>query len=98
MPRRREPRIENIANHPRRYVSVRVAAEYLERDERTVRGLMELGVLGYSLTGGGRRRIEVAELAAYEERCRVHARVERDGVPVFHVPRHTPAIGSIEPQ
>lgn len=70
MPRRREPRIENIANHPRRYVSLRVAAAYLELDERIVRRLLEAGALSYSVTGTGRRRIEVRELAAYEERCR----------------------------
>jgi excisionase family DNA binding protein len=67
--KKREPRITNLATHPRRYVGLIVAAKYLEIDWRTLNKLLDNGVMAFSLSGG-RRRIETAELAAYEERER----------------------------
>jgi len=54
-------------------VSTRVAARWLELDEDTVRKFLDSGVLGYS-TLGRRRRIEVVELVAFEQRNRRSAR------------------------
>jgi excisionase family DNA binding protein len=72
MRRRAEPRILDPATHPRRYVSLRVAAVYLELDEKTLRKLIDNDELPYSRFGD-RRKIEVKELVAFEERQRRRA-------------------------
>lgn len=66
-------REKGAAGHPCRYVNLAVAAEYLELNERTLDKFLEAGLLVYS-THGRRRRIEVTELLAYEERQRVKPR------------------------
>lgn len=68
--RRVEPRIVDPATHPKRYVSPRVAAIYLEVDEKTLRKYLRSGLLAFSQFGD-RRRIEVTELVAFEQRQRV---------------------------
>jgi len=69
MKRRAEPRITNLGTHPRKAVSLRVAAIYLEVDEKTLRKWLSSGLLGYIMRGR-RRKIETNELAAFEERQR----------------------------
>lgn len=63
--RRIEPRIVDPTNHPRRYVSLRVAAIYLEVDPRTLGKFLDAGTLPYS-EHGRRRRIAVADIVAFE--------------------------------
>ena len=67
--RRAEPRLVDPATHPRRTVCLRVAAEYLGIDERTVRARLDEGEL-YGFKSGKAYRIEVDELVAYREKCR----------------------------
>jgi excisionase family DNA binding protein len=62
--RRAQPRIENLATHPRNVVCLRVAAEFLDLDERTVRARIENGELEAEQDGYV-YRIPVAALAAY---------------------------------
>ncbi len=69
MPRRSEPSIVDPATHPRRYVSLRVAARYLEVDEKTLRKYLSCDLIAFSWFGQ-RRKIEVAELVAFEARQR----------------------------
>lgn len=66
--RRAEPRIVDPATHPRRYVSLVVAAEYLEVDRKT---LEKLGIP--TTPFGQRRKILVADLIAWEANARRHA-------------------------
>lgn len=63
--RRAEPRIENLATHPRQTVCLRVAAEYLDLDERAVRARIEDGRLD-AVHDGNVYRISLAALTAYE--------------------------------
>lgn len=70
MPRRAEPRIRDLATHPKRTVSLRVAAAYLDVHVRTLNKYLDNGVLLY-VWRGAQRKIEVTELAAYEARQRV---------------------------
>jgi len=65
--RAREPRITDPATHPRRYVSLVVAAAYLEVDRKTLNKYLDAGLLAYR-QDGGRRKIAVAELVAYDAR------------------------------
>lgn len=65
MSRRQEPRIIDPQTHPRRYVSLRVAAIYLEMDVRTLAKYLECGTLPFS-EFGARRKIAVADIAAFE--------------------------------
>jgi len=65
--RRAEPRIVDPATHPRRYVSLRVAAAYLEVDPKTLNKYLDDDLLEY-LQFGRRRKIEVRELLAFERR------------------------------
>jgi excisionase family DNA binding protein len=62
--RRSEPRIVDPATHPRRTVCLRVAAEYLEIDERTLQTRIDDGKLK-AFRDGRVCRIEVVELVAY---------------------------------
>lgn len=65
--RRREPRIVDPLTHPKRYVSLTVAADYLEVDLKTLRKYLEAGMLAYQdlVT---HRKIAVSELVAFEQR------------------------------
>ncbi len=65
MSRRQEPRIVAPATHPRRYVSLRVAAIYLELDPRTLGKYLESGTLAYS-EFGKRRKIAIADIVVFE--------------------------------
>ena len=65
--RRPEPRIRNLATHPRAHVSIQVAAEFLGLDSRTVRARIDDGRLE-AYADGKRWRIPTAALAAYAER------------------------------
>lgn len=76
--RQREPRIVDLVTHPRRYVCLRVAAHYLEVDERHLRREMDAGRLPYSILTR-RRRIAVRDLAAYESAHRIDPRSTRNG-------------------
>lgn len=69
MSARRESRIVDPATHPRRYVSLRVAAAWLEIDPRTLNKYLDSGLLEFEWFDR-RRRIAVAELVAYERRRR----------------------------
>jgi len=63
--RDKEPRIHDAATHPRRYVSLIVAAEYLAVDRKTISGWLDEGRLPF-YEFGKRRRILLADLIAYE--------------------------------
>lgn len=63
-------RITDPATHPKRYVSLQVAAEYLEVHPTTLRKYLREGLLDFSRFGS-RRKIEVKELVAFEQRHRV---------------------------
>lgn len=67
--RRAEPWIVDPATHPRRYVSLRVAARYLESDRRTLNKFLDEGLLQPTWFGK-RRKVEVVELVAFEQRQR----------------------------
>lgn len=62
--RRPEPRIVDLATHPRTHVSIRVAADFLDLDERTVRARIDAGHLRAS-QDGRRVRIPLESLAEY---------------------------------
>lgn len=65
MRRRPAPRIVDPQTHPRRYVSLRVAAIYLEVDPRTLDKYLQAGALAFNQFGQ-RRKIAVADLVAFE--------------------------------
>lgn len=65
--RRAEPRIDDPATHPRRYVSLVVAAEYLEINRKTLNAFMAEGLIAYEQRGA-RRKIAVQELIDFERR------------------------------
>ena len=67
------PRLVDPATHPRRYVTLGAAAAYLEIDRRTLHKYLDEGLLP-SVRYNGRRRLEVAELAAFERRARRRGR------------------------
>lgn len=67
--RPREPRIVNIATHPRPYVSLTVAAEFLALHEQTVRARIEDGRLP-AHRDGLVWRIPLPALMAYHQRVR----------------------------
>lgn len=62
--RHAEQRITDPNTHPRRSVCLRVAAEYLEMDERTLRARIESGLID-AWRDGKVYRIDVGVLAAY---------------------------------
>jgi excisionase family DNA binding protein len=62
--RRREPRIIDLATHPRDQVSIQVAAEYLGLDVRTVKARMDDGEIDGHVDGR-RWRIPLESLRAY---------------------------------
>jgi excisionase family DNA binding protein len=72
-PRGAETRITDPTTHPRRYVSLVVAAEYLEVDRKTL-GVWLLNRKLAFVTFGKRRKIEVSELVAFERRQRTEAK------------------------
>lgn len=65
--RPREPRISNIATHPRPHVSLTVAAEYLGLHEQTVRARIEDGRL-HAHRDGMVWRIPIVALVEYQRR------------------------------
>lgn len=67
MGRRREPRIIDPHTHPRREVSLTVAAAYLGMDPRSVRARLDDGTIP-AWRDGKIYRISVAALQAYHER------------------------------
>jgi excisionase family DNA binding protein len=75
--RRAEPRIVDPATHPRRYVSLRVAAAYLEVNEKTLAKYLASGQIAFTQFGS-RRKLRVDDLVAFEQRNRSD---------VFHVQR-----------
>lgn len=72
--RRAEPRIVDPATHPRRYVSPRVAAIWLEVDEKTLRKYLSAGLIPY-MQVMSRRRIEVSALVEFEKRNMIRSTV-----------------------
>jgi excisionase family DNA binding protein len=66
--RRAETRLTDPATHPRRTVCLRVAAEYLEMDERTLKARIDEGVLS-GFRSGKVYRIDVTEVVRYREQC-----------------------------
>jgi excisionase family DNA binding protein len=64
--RRAEPRLTDPSTHPRRTVCLRVAAEYLEMDERTVQARIQDGKL-QAFRDGKVCRIDVDSLVAYRD-------------------------------
>lgn len=68
--RRPEPRIQDPATHPRQYVSLAVAADFLEIDRKTLNIYLLDRTLAFQQLPR-RRRIEVAELVAFKERTTV---------------------------
>lgn len=64
--RRSEPRIVDPSTHPRREVCLRVAADFLGVNERTVRARIESGAL-IAWRDGKIYRIAVSELVAYRD-------------------------------
>jgi hypothetical protein len=75
MSRRRsaEPRIVDPATHPKRWVSLAVAADYLEVDRKTLNIYLLDQKLAYARFGR-RRKIAVTELIAFEQRQIVERR------------------------
>jgi excisionase family DNA binding protein len=65
MARPREPRIRSLETHPRPYVSICVAAEYLQLHEQTVRARIDVGLL-MAYRDGRTWRIPIAALQEYE--------------------------------
>jgi hypothetical protein len=65
--RTREPRITNPDAHPRKFVSLAVAADFLEVDRKTLNTWLSNQDLSFTWFGR-RRKIAVLELAAYLER------------------------------
>jgi hypothetical protein len=70
--RKKEPRIDarDPLAHRARYVSLTVAAEFLEVSRNTLMAYLDERLLEY-VWFGDRRKIEVAELVAFETRQRV---------------------------
>lgn len=64
--RRPEPRIVDPSTHPRRLVCLRVAAAYLDLDERTLRARLESGAIE-AQRDGKVYRIAVDALVRYRE-------------------------------
>lgn len=65
--RRREPRIIALQTHPRPFVSLTVAAEFLQLHEQTVRARIEDGRLE-AIRDGRAYRISTEALARYQAR------------------------------
>lgn len=67
--RRVDPRVLDPITHPRRFVTLQAAARYLEIDRTTLNKYLDEGLLA-SVRYNGRRRLEVAEVVAFERRAR----------------------------
>jgi hypothetical protein len=65
--RKADQRILDPATHPRRWVSLVVAAAYLEVDRRTLRKYLAEGLIAYEQRLS-RRRVAVTELVAFAQR------------------------------
>ena len=68
--RTREPRILDPATHPREYVCLIVAAEFLELDLRTLRKRIQLGKFPVEWQDEKVYKIRLADLVAYKQRRR----------------------------
>lgn len=62
-----DPRIVSLSTHPKRFVCLVVAAEYLEIDPRTLNEWIDEGRL-MATPFGRRRKIAISELQAFEQR------------------------------
>lgn len=68
--RRPEPRITDTTTHPRQHVGLRVAALYLELDERTLKARVDEGRIDCEIDGRV-YRFSLAVLVAYKHRVRM---------------------------
>jgi hypothetical protein len=66
MRRRPEPRIVDPITHPRKTVGLRVAAEYLDMDERTLCARIERGLLP-AVHDGRVWSIKLSDVVHYDE-------------------------------
>jgi excisionase family DNA binding protein len=64
--RRPEPRIESLETHPKRHVCLRVAAEYLEVDVRTLGKWIHQGLI-VAVPYGKHRRIPIEALRTFHD-------------------------------
>ena len=62
--RYREPRIDNLETYPKKYACLRVAAEYLEIDIRTLDAWIDDGTIE-AVPYGKHRRIAIEELRRF---------------------------------
>lgn len=69
--RQKEPRISDPATHPRSSVCLRVAAEFLGMDIRTLRKRIQLGQFPEPFRDGKIRRVHLADIIAYDHRRRL---------------------------
>jgi hypothetical protein len=67
--RRAEPRIVDPKTHPRQKVGLRVAALYLEIDERTLKARVDEGLIECEIDGRV-YRFSLTVLVAYKHRVR----------------------------
>lgn len=67
--RRAEPRILDVLTDRRRYVGLRVTADYLNMDVRTLKKFLANKLLR-AVPFGSRQRIEIKEIIAFEARQR----------------------------
>lgn len=63
--RGKDPRIVDPATHPHRYVSVVVAADYLDVSRKTLSAWLDEGKIPYA-EHGERRRILLSDLVAFD--------------------------------
>lgn len=68
VPRQPEPRIVDLHSHPKRFVCLTVAAEYLTVDRRTLNAWIDEGYITAVPFGRSRRKIALSELIAFEQR------------------------------
>ena len=86
--RPREPRILNIATHPRPHVSLTVAAEYLGLHEQTVRARIEDGRLR-AFRDGRAYRITPKDLDDYQRKLIEDQILDEHAARTLPVPRAT---------
>ncbi len=64
--RRPEPRVEDPATHPRKWVNLSRAAEFLNMDRRALNLYIADGSVRAEPWGRGRKKIHVDELARFK--------------------------------
>jgi hypothetical protein len=67
--RRPEPRIEDPATHPKRWVNFTVAAEFLEMDRRALNAYVDEGKVAAEFKGR-RRKIHINEIVRFKAALR----------------------------